>query len=40
MNKKDAIFFSWTTLFTLPTAKILIGENARAWVSMVLYFKR
>ena len=23
--------------FTLPTAEILSGKNARAWVSMVLY---
>ena len=25
---------------TLPTAEILSGKNARAWVSMVLYSKR
>ena len=25
---------------TLSTAEILSGKNARAWVSMVLYFKR
>ena len=24
---------------TLPTAEILSGKNARAWASMVLYFK-
>ena len=27
-------------LFTLPTAEILSGKNARAWVSMVLYLKK
>ena len=27
-------------LNTLPTAEILSGENARAWVSMVLYLKK
>ena len=26
--------------FTLPTAEILSGKNARAWVSMVLYLKK
>ena len=25
---------------TLPTAEILSGKNARAWVSMVLYLKK
>ena len=25
---------------TLPTAEILSGKNARAWVSMILYLKR
>ena len=25
---------------TLPTADILSGKNARAWVSMVLYLKK
>ena len=25
---------------TLPTAEILSGKNAWAWVSMVLYFKK
>ena len=25
---------------TLPTAEILSGENARPWVSMVLYLKK
>ena len=30
----------WASLCTLPTAKILSVKNARAWVSMVLYFKR
>ena len=27
-------------LLTLPTAEILSGKNARAWVSMVLYLKK
>ena len=26
-------------IYTLPTAEILRGKNARAWVSMVLYLK-
>ena len=30
---------SWSYLCTLPTAEILNGKNARAWVSMVLYLK-
>ena len=25
---------------TLPTAEILSGKNAQAWVSMVLYLKK
>ena len=25
---------------TLPTAEVLSGKNARAWVSMVLYLKK
>ena len=25
---------------TVPTAEILTGKNARAWVSMVLFFKK
>ena len=25
---------------TLPTAEIISGKNARAWVSMVLYLKK
>ena len=25
---------------TVPTAEIINGENARAWVSMVLYLKK
>ena len=28
------------SLYTLPTAEILSGKNARAWVSMVLYLKK
>ena len=28
------------TKYTLPTAEIISGKNARAWVSMVLYFKK
>ena len=27
------------TLYTLPTAEILSGKNARAWVSIVSYLK-
>ena len=27
-------------MYTLPTAEILSGKNARAWVSMVLYLKK
>ena len=27
------------TKITLPTAEILSGKNARAWVSMVLYLE-
>ena len=33
----EIIFKSW---HTLPTAEILSGKNARAWVSMVLYLKK
>ena len=29
-----------TSRATLPTAEILSGKNARAWVSMVLYLKK
>ena len=29
-----------TTFYTLPTAKILSGKNAQAWVLMVLYLKK
>ena len=36
--------FAWTTLqryiFKLPTAEILTGKNAQAWVSTVLYLKK
>ena len=28
------------TAVTLPTAEILSGKDVRAWVSMVLYFKK
>ena len=27
-------------VITVPTAEILSGKNARAWVSMVLYLKK
>ena len=27
-------------VFTLPTAEILSGKNARAWISMILYLKK
>ena len=27
-------------LLTVPTAEILSGKNARAWVSMVLYLEK
>ena len=27
-------------VITVPTAAILSGKNARAWVSMVLYLKK
>ena len=29
-----------TSTYTLPTAEILSGKNAQAWVSMVLYLKK
>ena len=43
-KKKKHIFFQipiiWDSQITLPTAEILSGKNARAWVSMVLYLKK
>ena len=33
-------FVTVVTHYTLPTAEILSGKNARAWVSMVLYLKK
>ena len=34
-----ALFSKLHSRATLPTAEILSGKNARAWVSMVLYLK-
>ena len=31
---------SWDAPDTLPTAEILSGKNARAWVPMVVYLKK
>jgi hypothetical protein len=36
----SAIFTPIISPFTLPTAEILSGKNARAWVSMVLYVEK
>ena len=37
---QGATFIPDSRVYTLPTAKILSGKNARAWISMVLYFKK
>ena len=34
------ILYYFKSFYTLPTAEILSDKNARAWVSMVLYFKK
>ena len=39
-NPWDSKLKNKDILYTLPTAEILSGKNARAWVSMVLYLKK
>ena len=42
-SEKNWVYFYEMNSFktdTLPTAEILSGKNARAWVSMVLYLKK
>ena len=43
MMLQDNLYPNWAPSAryynTLPTAEILSGKNARAWVSMILYLK-
>ena len=36
-NHEKMCSFTWICRFTLPTAEILSGKNARAWVSVAFY---
>ena len=43
LNPKFGLFVVWTLsriVVALPTAEILRGKNAPAWVSMILYLKK
>ena len=40
MSFMKKVEFYFGSKYTLPTAEILSGKNARAWVSMVSYLKK
>ena len=40
ISNTEQISEKFLNIVTLPAAEILSGKNERAWVSMVLYFKK